>query len=330
MGKRTPREPEARLATLFDVLRGRGWEPGRAAGWKGETLERIYRRLCQSRTTWGNLPFACVAVELLALNAPDTVRGNMYRVVSAGWLPDTGEKSYNRVQRLLNRLRLNGTVPFEWVVDNIRATVKPSSWSGLADYLVTVRDAYRKSFWPSLPEYVEVIVEKDAVAGCVAQVTREFDVPLHPIRGYNSTTFAMSMARSLARVNKPVTIYYVGDHDPSGRDLERDIRERLERFSQRSFNWVRLAVNPHHFGDYGIRPLAPKKNDSRTRKFVEQWGRDCAEVEAIPANDLRRMLREAIESHIPQAQWQRLQEIERLEKEQWQDVMARFGEPDAS
>jgi hypothetical protein len=193
----------------------------------------------------------------------------MYLVVSAGWLPDTGAQSYNRVQRLLNRLRVNGAVPFSWVVDNVRSTIKPSSWSGLADFADTVRDAYRLDFWAQLPEYVEVIVEKDTVAGKLVVVTREYDVPLHPTRGYNSTTFCWQIARGWDEIVKPITVYYVGDHDPSGRDLERDIQERLKRFSKRPFDWVRLGVNPEHFSPRP-RPGTPRRR-CRARRGCVSW-----------------------------------------------------------
>jgi hypothetical protein len=113
---------------------------------------------------------------------------------------------------------------------------------------------------------------------------------------------------------------------PNSRDLERDVRARLERYAKRSFTWVRLAVNPEHFEQFNISPLAPKKKDLRTKKFVAVWGRDCAEVEAIPATDLREMVRAAVESHIPAGAWARLQRRERKEREQWQEVMESFGQ----
>ena len=186
---RKRQEQKARLASLLSAMRTQDWEPGHAAGWDEEAVERSYTALLRPRMTEEIRPLACVAAELLALHAPDTVRGNMYRVVSAGWLPVTSDKSYDCIQRLLKRLRVCGVIPFEWVVDNIRSTIKPSSWSGLADFAETAQGAYRKDFWAQLPEYVEVMVEKDAVAGVVSEVTREFDVRLHPIRGYNSLTF---------------------------------------------------------------------------------------------------------------------------------------------
>jgi hypothetical protein len=250
----------------------------------------------------------------------------MYLVVSAGWLPDTSDKSYDRIQRLLTRLRRSGTIPYEWIVDNVRSTIKPSSWSGLADFVETTQNAYRKAFWPKLPEYIEIIVEKDTVAGKLSTITEEYDVPLHPIRGYNSESFTWRIARRWDKIEKPITIYYMGDHDPSGRDLERDVRDRLTSQSKRPFQWVRLAVNPEHFEEFNIIPLAPKKRDTRYRKFVDRYGEDCAEVEAIPATDLRSILETAIRSHIPWDEWERLQEVERIEREQWEVFTRQFGQ----
>jgi hypothetical protein len=316
---------KANLGSLFATLRAGGWEPGRITGWSPAETERNYNILIGSRTSWKNLPLVCVAAELLAVHNPDTVRGNMYLLVSHGWLPDTGKRSYRVIQRLLNRLRLRGTIKFEWVVDNVRSTIKPSSWSGLEDFAETCREAYRKSFWPHMPDYIEVIVEKDTVAGKVAPVTREYDVALHPLRGYSSTSFAWGIVKGWERISKPITIYYIGDHDPSGRDLEREIQQKIKRISKgREFTWKRLAVNPEQFDEFNIIPLKPKKGDKRWPKFEKQFGWECAEVEAIPASDLRAMVRQAIESHIPQGQWQRLQEIERLEREQWQEAMGRL------
>jgi hypothetical protein len=300
-------------------MRSHGWTPGKVAGWTDAA--KNYGVLLGSGTAWKNLPLACAAVELLAAHKPDTVRGNMYLLVSYGWLPDTGKKSYSRIQRLLNRLRINGTVPFEWVVDNVRSTIKPSSWTGLTDFCETVRDAYRKNFWAQLPEYVEVIVEKDTVAGKLAVVTREFDVRLQPLRGYSSTSFAWTIARGWDQITKPITVYYIGDHDPSGRDLEREVKEKITKLAKKKFTWKRLGVNPEHFDEFDIIPLKPKREDKRHRKFVEQFGERCAEAEAIPATDLRRILREAIESHIPAGEWQRLQDIEDMEKEKWEEFM---------
>ncbi len=183
MIRTTSKGEKTKLVSLSRQLRIRGWSPGAVAGWDNAEVSRVYSILLNSGLRQKTLPLACVVVELAAERSPDTVRGIMYAVVSAGWLPDTSNKSYARVRRILNTLRKRRIIPFGWITDNVRDTIKPSSWSGLADFAETVRDAYRMDFWARLPEYVAIIVEKDTVAGRIAQVTQEYDVPLHPLRG---------------------------------------------------------------------------------------------------------------------------------------------------
>lgn len=316
---------KSRLVSLLDELKAGPFTPKADGGWDNPRIVENCELIVKAGLSRKTLPLAAVAVELLADRSPDTVRGVMYAVVSAGWLPDTSAKSYGRIQRILNTLRRRSVIPFGWIVDNIRDTEKPSSWSGLADFSDTVKDAYRRDYWASLPDYVCIIVEKDTVAGRVAPITREYDVPLHPLRGFSSTTFAHSIGARWREIRKPIWAYYIGDHDPSGRDIERNIRERLTEFSGREFSWRRLAVEPEHFEEFGIIPLAPKKKDTRYRRFLERYGPDCAEVEAVPADVLRGMVEDAIRAHIPAGQWERLQKIEQEEKAGWQRAMEKIG-----
>jgi hypothetical protein len=273
------------------------------------------------------LPLTCAILELIFKHQPDTVRGNMYVVVSAGLLPDTTKESYGKVQLQLLKLRRRGVVPYSWVVDNIRETTVPTMFADLDEFAADVHDWYRKDYWPHFPEHVEVIVEKDTIAGKLARVTKKHGVPLHAMRGYNSESFAWEIAQGWGGINRPIIIYYFGDHDPSGRDMERDIKERLAGFSGKQFRWVRLAVTENDMvdPDLNIIPIAIKRKDRRTPKFIEQYGEACAEVEAIPAELLRARLTGAIKSHIPAGAWERMSAMERNERARWGWIMAQAG-----
>jgi hypothetical protein len=174
----------------------------------------------------------------------------------------------------MGSLREQGIVPFTWLVDHIRSTLKPSSWAGLAHFADTCRDAYRLDFWARLPRYVHVFCEKDAMAGVLSPVTREYDVALSVIRGYTSLSFAHEIAETWNQIEKPIFAYYLGDHDPSGLDLERDLREKLTRYCTAPFNWERLAVRPDDFERRA--PCARAKGtDTRTQRF-HRVPRQCA------------------------------------------------------
>jgi hypothetical protein len=210
------------------------------------------------------------AVAILGDEHPMTLRQLYYRCVSAGHLANS-QAEYKRLGKVMARLREAGEVPLTWIVDHVRATLKPSSWSGLADFGETVRHAYRKDLWARMPDHVEIIVEKDAIAGTVRPVTDEYDVALQVCRGYASVSFAGEVAEVWKRVGKPIHAYSLGDFDPSGFDIERDLRERLVRYSGKEwaedgraeagqFAWGRLAIRPEDFAAFNLIPPAGEED----------------------------------------------------------------------
>jgi len=69
------------LDQVFASLRVRGWTPG---------LEpELYEGIACCGFRQKLLPLAIVATEILSEEQPMSLRGLFYRVVSAGWLPDT-------------------------------------------------------------------------------------------------------------------------------------------------------------------------------------------------------------------------------------------------
>jgi hypothetical protein len=307
-------------------------------------VEKSCRDIAKCGFRDGNLELAIVATDILIDEEPVTLRGLMYRVVSAGWLPSTDHEHYTRLGRIMTRLREAGVVPFSWIVDGVRSTDKPSSWSGLADYARAVRRCYRLDFWGRLPHYIHFIVEKDAVAGTLSPVTREYDVALSPIRGYSSLSFAHEIATTWNAIDKPVFCYFLGDFDPSGFDLQRDIQEKLARYcpdrtlyddrsdflsdadgdlssifrycTKRDIIFHRVGVIASDFEEFNLIPLKVKKDDTRANKFRSEHGNRCAELDALPSTELRRRVRSIIESHIEphRDEWERLQRVEAEER----------------
>ena len=313
---------KACLDTLLDQLRAHGLEPG--------LTEESYQGIAASGFREKTLPVAFAAADILTTERPITLRGLFYRVVSAGLLPSTDRRHYAALMRVATKLRESGLIPFSWIVDNVRSTLKPSSWSGLEDFADTVREAYRKDFWAELPDYVHVFSEKDAMAGVLEPVTVEYDVPLSVVRGYVSLSFAHSIGSTWAQIEKPIHAYYLGDFDPSGLQLERDLRDKLERYSERDFIWRRLAVKTEDFAAFNLFPLDPKPTDKRTPGFLAEGHSVCAELDAIPATALRERLKAAITSHIPMDRWERLRQIEELERERWELTLAAFAGGEAA
>jgi hypothetical protein len=193
--------------------------------------------------------------------------------------------------------------------------MKPPSWSGLADFADTVREAYRKDFWPHLPNYVHVFCEKDAIAAVIQPVTSQYDVRLSPIRGYCSDSFAYEVGSIWKRIKKPIHAFYLGDFDASGFDIERDVISKLREHSGKDFEWTRLGINHSDFADFKLLKLPAKKSDLRYQAFVQKHGTACAEIDALPPQEIRRRVEESILSFIPADQWTRLERVEEAERE---------------
>jgi hypothetical protein len=263
--------------------------------------------------------------QILQKEQPITVRGAFYRAVSAGLFPDTGDSHYTCCGRLILLMRREGFIPYGYIVDSTRRRLKFSSWSGLADFAETVAHAYRKDFWSRQPEYLEIFVEKDAMAAVIEPITREFDIYLNVIRGQVSETFVYDISEVWKEIQKPIIAYYLGDHDPAGLKIEENLRRSLVRFGVEPTMWERLAVTAEDFRDERFLGFPVKKSNNASgfwRPYVREFGDRCVEVDAIPATEIRGRIKEAILAYVDQCEWKFLQAQEAREKEA---IWTRFG-----
>jgi hypothetical protein len=269
-------------------------------------------KIFNSATLWKVFGLA----KILSDNQPCTVRSAMYRGIGTLW-PDSSEPNYNACGRLILQMRRSHLIPYSWIVDGTRISDKPSSWSGLADYAEAVAESYRKDLWERQKDYIEIFVEKDAMSGVIRPATREYDIRLNTIRGYASETFLWNIAEEWKQIDKPITVYYLGDHDPAGLDIEQDLRNRLREFCELPAHWKRLAITEDDFFDPAWPCFEPSKKGYAKKKlseYLQRFGDRGVEVDALPATEIRRRVKDAIESHIDQYEWQFLREQEEREK----------------
>jgi hypothetical protein len=255
--------------------------------------------------------------QILHREQPIPVRGAMYRGIPL-LFKDSSEAHYRCCMRLILTMRRQGLIPFSYIADNTRNRRKPSSWSGLADFAETVRQAYRKDFWERQPHYVEFFVEKDAMAGVLEPVTEKYDIHLLPIRGDCSETLVQRIGEEWSRIEKPIFPYYFGDHDPKGFSIEESFRKRVEGYAGKTVNWTRLGVTYADFLNPDILGFELKKNPKTMalwKPYQDRYGDRCIEIDAISANEIRRRAEEAILSHIDQHEWQIMQLIEEEERQ---------------
>ena len=182
---------------------------------------------------------------VLAEYRPMTVRQVFYRLVSLGAIAKTEGEYKATVCRLLTEMRRAREIPFGWIADNTRWMRKPRTYSGLEELLRATAQTYRRSVWSQQDVYVEIWLEKDALAGVLHEVTERWDVPLMVTRGYPSLSYLYEAGEVIAAREQPAYLYYFGDHDPSGVDIPRKVEQDLRVFAPRAeIHFERVAVTP--------------------------------------------------------------------------------------
>jgi hypothetical protein len=246
----------------------------------------------------------------LAEDSPVTVRQLFYRLVSAGTIEKT-ELQYRAVMRAVGEMRRDGRIPFEGIADNTRRPMKYASYPNLQAALRVARDGYFRSRWDNQDAYVEVWLEKDALSGVVFPVTGELDVPLMVTRGYPSISFLHGAAETIARQGKPSYLYYFGDHDPSGVDITRSVADGIREFAPEADVVVeRVAVTRDQIKRLNLPSRPTKTTDARAK----DWDGGSVELDAIPARQLREMVRVCIDRHVDRAAWQATERAERADR----------------
>lgn len=210
-----------------------------------------------------------------------TLRQVYYQLVARGYIPNN-ERSYKNVGSLINDGRLAGLIDWHSVTDRTRNLRKENHWDNPADVIASARYSYNLDKWKGQPNYVEVWVEKDALVDIVGQACSPLDTPYFSCRGYTSQSEMWSAAQRFIRQEQREKriIIHLGDHDPSGIDMTRDIQERLELFGADVYV-KRVALTMNQIQTYNPPPNPAKITDSRASKYIDQYGNESWELDAL-------------------------------------------------
>ena len=253
---------------------------------------------------------------------PMTVRQVFYQLVTRGVIDKTEAEYKTTVCRLLVQMRRDGELPFHWIADNTRWQRKPRTYGSLQSMLDNCHQTYRRALWDDQNAYVEVWLEKEALAGVLVAVTEKWDVPLMVTRGYPSVSFLHSAGSAIAEEERPVFIYYFGDRDPSGVDIDRFVEKELRSHAPDcDLNFERIAVLPEQIELFGLQTRPTKKTDSRSRNFEG----DSVEVDAIAPDQLRQLCADCITQHIDEDQYHRTQVVEQSERDTLRTLAFCYG-----
>jgi hypothetical protein len=242
---------------------------------------------------------------VLKADRPQTVRQVFYQLVARGVIEKTEKEYQGTVIRLLSEMRLDGRIPWGWIVDESRRSRVTRTFDDIGDALQHTAEFYRRSALRDCDDYIEIWSEKEALAGIIYDAASDYDVPVIVSKGMPSLTQiygSFTHIRQAARAGKDSFIYQFGDHDPTGCLIPKSIETRLVEFCDKDdcpYPIVeRIALTEEQVEQYGL-PTRPTKREgnSHARNFLG----DSVELDALPSSKLRELVRNCIERHIDAA-----------------------------
>ena len=212
-------------------------------------------------------------------------------------------QSYGNLVNLLARARVAGGIPFYCLADETRPViiwdVHKSAKPFIDEQLDEFLKGYRRDLQQSQPNHIEIVGEKNTVAGILKPVASRFHIPLTTARGFSSLDPRFQMVQRFKNSGKEKLILIVlSDFDPSGESIFQSFVQSLRGdFGIYKMEALKAAITPPQIQSYSL-PVGgqAKPKDSRAKKFIKEHGPDVYELEALPPRTLQNELTRVIDS----------------------------------
>lgn len=226
-----------------------------------------------------------------------TLRQLYYQLVSRELIPNN-KKEYSKLSGLLVKGRMAGEVDWSAIEDRIRVPYLPYWCESVADAIEDTQRYYRLNRQKDQAVNVELWVEKDALSGVLKRITSYYHINLMVNRGYSSCSAMYDAYKRLENYDQNI-ILYLGDHDPSGLDMIRDITERLAGFGMYGDLEVKqIALTTEQVRHYNPPPNPAKITDPRAKDYIAKFGAVSWEVDALNPKTLNKLVKNEIENII--------------------------------
>jgi len=280
-----------------------------------------------------------------------TLRQLYYQFVSRGLIPNR-DSEYKKLGSTINDARLAGVIDWNAIQDRTRNVRSLSHWDDPAGVIKAALASYHVNYWDGQTYRPEVWIEKDALVGVIAPACEDLDVPYFSCRGYTSQSEMWGAAqrlRTYIEAGQVPIIFHLGDHDPSGIDMTRDITDRLTLFLRggydpRAGTWEtqedpieleRLALNMEQVNQYDPPPNPAKLTDARAVGYIRIHGNQSWELDALEPTVIDTLIRDAVDQYRDMDKWDAVVAREDVDKtllkktsSQW-DAVVGFLEGDA-
>jgi serine/threonine protein kinase len=238
-----------------------------------------------------------------------TLRQLYYQFVARDLIPNR-QREYKRLGSIINDARMAGLIDWAAIEDRGRNLLSLPSWDEPADIVRSCASQFRVDLWEGQPYRPEVWIEKEALIGVVARVCDELRVPHFACKGYVSQSEMWAAGhrrfRRYSRNGQSPYVIHLGDHDPSGIDMSRDIIDRLMIFAGgRPVELERIALNMDQVDEWQPPPNPAKVTDSRFEGYRARFGDESWELDALEPATLSELVEDTIRSLIDLDPWER-------------------------
>lgn len=251
-----------------------------------------------------------------------TLRQVYYQMVARDIIPNN-ERSYKNLGSLMNDARLAGLIDWNAIEDRTRNLRGRSHWEKPNEVIESAAYSYHLDYWEGQENYVEVWVEKDALVGIVGKICNRLDINHFSCRGYVSQSEMWAAAQRLRKrydEGKSIVLLHLGDHDPSGIDMSRDIQDRNSLFGNMNLEFHRLALNMNQVEEFTPPPNPTKLTDSRASGYIDKFGYECWELDALEPKVISSLIEENVLKYRDDAAYRIVKDREEEEKENLLDV----------
>lgn len=236
-----------------------------------------------------------------------TLRQLYYQFVARGYLPNR-DTEYKRLGSIIADARLAGLIDWDHIEDRTRFLRGVTTWSSPNQILRAVASQFQTNRWRDQTEHVEVWIEKDALVGVIQNPCSRWHVDYFACRGYASASEVRSAGVRFAhheRMGRHTTVIHLGDHDPSGIDMTRDLEDRLRLFGSR-VDVRRIALNMNQVEQYAPPPNPAKLTDSRATGYIAEYGRESWELDALDPTVIQDLVEREILARLDMDEWNRV------------------------
>lgn len=275
-----------------------------------------------------------IIAELEAEGYQLTLRQLYYQFVARDIFPNT-IKSYKRLVFIMNEARLAGLVDWDSLEDRTRNLQGFNHYASPEDYLHRLANNFHLNTREGQSTYLEIWVEKEALIGVVARVAQKWDIDYFACRGYVSQSeqhdAAMRIYDKLMSHDRAIVLH-LGDHDPSGIDMTRDIEDRMKLFlghygEAENFSIQRLALNMNQVKQYKPPENPAKMTDSRFGGYEALHGTKSWELDALAPKVIDKLIDNAVREHTDIELWESRKELQEEGREKLRKAARDMSNP---